>query len=154
MKIPGLFGICFLSVIGGCASTPEIAKQPVVTPSDAHELCYAYIYGDGGSPDYQNARYWCEVAAKTGESSSETLYAELFYFGEGGTVDSEKAAYWYAKAAKQNHVHAEFMLFNLYVRDKYMNGKYSPRGVEMLQKSAASGYPKAIEALAKYKKRT
>jgi TPR repeat protein len=153
MKIPGSFFTCVLT-IAGCASVPNNSNDATITSAEAHNLCYGYIYGKGLSLDFQKARFWCEKAANAGQSSSETLYAELYYFGEGGPVDFERAAFWYEKAAEQGHVHAEFMLFNLYVLDKYRGGVFSQRGVEMLRKAASLGYQKAIDALAQYEKRT
>jgi TPR repeat protein len=84
-----------------------------------HALCYDFTYGERGlSRNGEQARLWCAAAAERGNSSCQTLYAQLLDGGEGGPVDSKAAARWYAAAAAQGHVHALFVLGGMYAQGR------------------------------------
>jgi uncharacterized protein len=98
---------------------PDLARAREGDVNAMHSLCYDFTYGKGGLPlSGEQARLWCAAAAERGNSSCQTLYAQLLDQGQGGPADPEAAARWYAVAASQGHIHALFMLGNMYAEGR------------------------------------
>jgi len=98
---------------------PDLARAREGDVKAMHSLCYDFTYGKGGLPlNGERARLWCAAAAERGNSSCQTLYAQLLDQGQGGPSDPKAAARWYAVAAGQGHIHAIFMLGNMYAEGR------------------------------------
>lgn len=119
----------------------------------AHHACYSYSYGENGFEiNYQKAYEWCSIAANLGNSSAQTLLAELYFYGNGVEQDLYKASAYYELAAFKSHPHAQLMYF--LVNNVYLAGESSQeakeKGINFLRVSAESGYKKAIEVQSEY----
>ena len=131
------------------ASIEHLTKLAEKGDMDArHRLCYRLVYGEGVAKDYSAARRWCELASAGGNSSSQTLLAEIHYHGQGVLVDYKKAFDLFSAAARQGHPHAQFMLATMYGRGQGVRGDEA-RAEEWLRRSASSGYEPAKELLRK-----
>jgi TPR repeat protein len=112
-----------------------------------HALCYRFLYGVGGAEqDYSKALHWCEIAAKTGLPSSQTLLAEMFYRGQGTGVDYARAFDLYAAAANQGHPHAQYMLALMYGRGLGVK-QSDDLGLVWLRRAASNGSEPARQLL-------
>ena len=114
-----------------------------------HRLCYRFIYGDGVTKDYSQAKHWCELATASGNPNSQTLLAEIYYYGQGVPVDYKKAFDLFDAAARQGHPHAQYRLAIMYGRGQGVASD-DARAEEWLRRSAASGYEPAKELLRKF----
>jgi TPR repeat protein len=122
--------VILLSVLGACATARNRELTNRADSGDVtaqHWFCYGHSYGEEGLPkDYNRAHYWCKKAAENGSSSSQTLFAELYFFGYGVSQNYEVALVWYRKAADQRHSHAQYMIGAMYLeglgvlKDPYM----------------------------------
>lgn len=131
------------------ASIEQLTTMAEKGDKDArHRLCYRFIYGDGVAKDYSAAKHWCELASASGNSSSQTLLAEIHYHGQGVPVDYRKAFDLFSAAARQGHPHAQFMLATMYGRGQGVPSD-ERRAEEWLRRSASSGYEPAKELLRK-----
>ncbi|NVJ60536.1 MAG: sel1 repeat family protein [Gammaproteobacteria bacterium] len=151
--------LILLVLLVGCASRPSeraIINMPVsdVLPlaeegdSNAmHALCYRYLYGeDGAQKNYETAFKWCEKSALTGQSSSLTLLAEMYYLGQYVKRDYDKAFTYYKKAAGKDHNHAQFMLFVMYNSGQSVE-KDIKKAEYWIKRAARNGNPQAQKIL-------
>jgi TPR repeat protein len=145
-----LFLIISLSIFSGCATTSKKNSSKTAVFTDAHNSCYAYLYGEGAEKNYKKALAFCTEAAETNAPSSVTLLAEMYYMGYGVKEDYQHAGSLYEKAAKQGHVHAQLMMFFTYVvrLNDVSTDEEIGKGVDYLKQAANSGYQKAIDVLA------
>lgn len=129
-----------------CADCTTTAKKEKL--SEAHNLCYSYIYGKNSFElDYDKAFEWCAIAANLGGDSAQTLLAELYFYGNGVERNYKTAGKLYKKAARKGHSHAQMMVF-------VVNNIYRPRssaieeqvdGIFYLSDAVKAGYAPAIE---------
>jgi uncharacterized protein len=63
------------------------------------KLCQIYGNGEGVAQDYAQARSWCKLAAKRGNSSAFIALGKTSEQGLGGPIDLREAADWYQNAA-------------------------------------------------------
>jgi TPR repeat protein len=127
----------------GCASTPA-----TVSPKEAHNSCYSYIYGENGFPlNYEKAYKWCSIAADYKIPSAQTLLAELYLDGNGVTKNLVVAANLYKKAASQGHPHAQLMYFIVQYKYRVKESSLTEKeeGLEFLNLSVKQGYKKAVD---------
>jgi TPR repeat protein len=140
-------GFLILStMISGCATTSSYDGF-----ESPHKACYAFTYGDDEVDiDYEKALHWCYEGVEDGSLSSLTLLAELHYNGSGTPKDIHKASRMYELAAEHGHVHAQLMVFLIYVRDLADTAtcEQKLRGLEYLIEAAESGSDKANKRLA------
>ena len=147
----------FSFLLIGCVSKPmsssiidmsfeEVSKLAVEGNLEAaHALCYRYSYGYDGAPkNHEKAYEWCNRSSTSGNSSSITLLAELFFLGNGTTQSFEKAVQLYTLAAKFGHSHAQLMLYVMHSEGKgtVKNHKIAKY---WLSKSAKNGNKQAMK---------
>ena len=114
-----------------------------------HALCYRFLYGEGVEKNLPNAVHWCQIAAESSDSNSQTLLAEIYYKGEAVPVDYKKALALFQAAAEQDHRHAQYMLSKMYFFGQG-TAPDSTIGLKWLKRAAAQGYEPAIETLRKF----
>jgi TPR repeat protein len=114
-----------------------------------YQLGEIYYTGNGGTPDYPQARRWYLEAAKQGHGPSELrlgfLYAEGHY--DGLKTDYVEAEKWFKAAAIQNTGDARFRLGNFY--HNYKNPPDMKQALFWLTRAAEGGNRVAMFDLAR-----
>ncbi|MGO4221083.1 tetratricopeptide repeat protein [Lysobacter sp. TAF61] len=125
---------------------PVISRAEQGDASVQHELCYQFLYGEGGrQKNFELAFRWCSAAAAAGQSSSQTLLAEMYYLGLHVEKNEGMAKEYYLVAAEQGHPHAQLMLGRLALHNSDVVDPY--QFCYWTRAAAARNYGKAIEQL-------
>jgi TPR repeat protein len=98
------------------ATRPENRRSFVrnqASHGDAHaqaRACVISMASGDATHEYGEAARWCALAASTGNSEAQSLYARQYQFGLGIAQDNQLAIEWYEKAAAQQNAQAMYML--------------------------------------------
>jgi hypothetical protein len=83
----------------------------------ALSLARLYFFGELGKPDYEKARWYCELIYENHHPGAQLLLGTMKHKGLGGVIDLDAAEKCYLDAANQGYVYAIRNLGLLY-RDK------------------------------------
>lgn len=104
-----------------------------------------YEYGHGVPQSYERAAYWFRRSAENGYSRGQTNLGVLLVQGKGVEKNPMAAAYWFSMSQSPR------ALYNLACL--YLQGEGVPYGPDeawrLIELSAASGYSKALVAVAR-----
>jgi len=111
-------------------------------------LGHLHEYGKGVESSDEWAAHWYRLAAQSGHAQAQTSLALLLEDGRiGGARDDDEALRWHLAAAAQNQALSQYCAACCLAE-----GRGAPKDMEtskmLLTKSAASGFPLAVEALA------
>lgn len=103
-----------------------------------------YEYGNGVPQSYEKAAYWFMRSAENGYSRGQTNIGVLLVQGKGIEKNFMAAAYWFSRSRSPR------ALYNLACL--YLHGEGVPYDLNeaqrLIESSAASGYSKALVAMA------
>ncbi len=107
-------------------------------------------YEIDNNKNIEKAIYWYKKAAEQGNSTAQGLLG-VIYMGDERIEykDVEKAVYWYTKSAEQGNILGQYSLGYIYF---YGEGvpKDENKGLELITKSADSGYDQACVFMGSY----
>jgi TPR repeat protein len=139
----------------GVTADPSSALQWYLRAAGQRHMLAQYALGEmfftgnGGEPDYPQAKKWFLAAAEQGHGLSQLrlafLYAEGHY--KGVTVDYKEAEKWFLKAAEQDAGDARFRLGNFY--HNYKTPPDFQKAVLWLTRAAEGGNRVAMFDLAR-----
>lgn len=77
-------------------------------------LAQSYLNGTDIAPSRQEAIYWFELAANSGNQIAAGELAQLYLESQTNAQDTEKAIFWLTKLAVNNNPQAQFTLGQIY----------------------------------------
>lgn len=138
-----LLAILLLAFNAGCSSRSVGSNVMKTEPGEdrlVHSYCYQYLYGSiAHAVNYGKAFHWCQLGSERKISASQVLLAEMYFLGLHVDQDYLMAHDVYLLAAHQGHAHAQWMLYQMYVRG--LGVELTPSiAQEWLTKASSNGH--------------
>lgn len=145
------------------ATPTAIPRQPAAHPADPSvptvqgpisaggvdefQAGMGFYDGVGVAKDFRRAVDSFERSASAGNGASMAKLGWMYWFGEGVDPDATRGAEWFRRGAKAGNPEAQYWLATFYEKGYGGVKKDDRQALELLRRSAAQGFAKAVTAL-------
>ena len=100
----------------------------------------SFITGENVPQNYEEARYWFERAAKSGDAAAQTELGVLYFSGKMLEKDYEKAHHWFDIAARKNYPLAQYNMGILWYTGNGVNTIDMVKAYAWFNLASSNGY--------------
>jgi TPR repeat protein len=112
-------------------------------------LGHLHEYGHDVDKNYDTAAYWYRLAAKGGNAHAQSSLAVLLEDGSADAIDADEALHWHLAAAAQGNALSQYCAACCLAAGTSSQQDRQDEARVLLEKSAAAGFPLAVEALSR-----